>query len=478
MITPLTARQPRPPVRPSRLAGPPPGAPFATGRHGFGLLLTRVPTAPQVRAVNVVGQGERSNVVSECTVKAAGDPTRPTNVVVDKVTTRSIYMRWRPPLDNGGAPVAKYHITYKYLTWQDIKGPLRGGLGGRVTTTGHVVVDNPSATRFKITNLAGDTPYDTLCIQVENAAGRLSKRSPPIEGLRTLACNDLQTCQNEMERVRGLTHAYCDTDTLTKGEVIQRLLRTEYLAALQDKYDLLQSEGLELDPPSDDEEWLRAGDANGLPQHMRDSVAVEQPVERAAAEAPVWPKVQFKMFLPLTGRVGDEMVATAPSGWVSHVVVPAGAKPGEFFEVEVENRPMRRMLDIRRDHFAFKIGKLHRQVADLDEQADTWAEKRNFNAYRLNKLEQRYRIFAGEADRIDLHEGVRCGWDKERERDTGRRERHREAAGDRSIGCCLGVNVWVLRKRRTAAVAAVAAATTAAAADEDAEPCEGWVLLS
>lgn len=61
-----------------------------------------------VRAINIVGEGTPSNVVPEVTQPYADNPTRPTNVVVDKVTTRSIYVRWKPPVDSGGSRIVKY----------------------------------------------------------------------------------------------------------------------------------------------------------------------------------------------------------------------------------------------------------------------------------------------------------------------------------------------------------------------------------
>lgn len=64
-----------------------------------------------VRAVNVVGQGDKSDPVYECTQPYTANPSRPVNVVVDKITTRSIYIRWYPPLDDGGCsncPVSHY----------------------------------------------------------------------------------------------------------------------------------------------------------------------------------------------------------------------------------------------------------------------------------------------------------------------------------------------------------------------------------
>jgi len=103
-----------------------------------------------VRAVNVVGQGSASNVVQEVTMPFADNPSRPTNVCVDKVTTRSIYLRWQPPLDDGGAPIIRYHITYTYQTWRDIKGPLKGGAGGRITATAHIEVEDPNCHRYKV----------------------------------------------------------------------------------------------------------------------------------------------------------------------------------------------------------------------------------------------------------------------------------------------------------------------------------------
>jgi hypothetical protein len=52
---------------------------------------------------------------------------------------------------------------------------------------------------------------------------------------------------------------YCDTDVLTNGEVIQRLRKVDYLHTLQQRLEEMQAKGLELDPPSDDEEWVAAG---------------------------------------------------------------------------------------------------------------------------------------------------------------------------------------------------------------------------
>lgn len=216
----------------------------------------------------------------------------------------------------GGAPIAQYHITFNYLTWRDIKGPLRGGLGGRITTSRHIVVDNPFVTRYKITDLEGNTAYDTLCVQAENDAGRISMRSLPIEGLKTATCNDLQMCKNEMDRVAKLKHPYCDTDSLTKGEVIQRLLCSDYIITLQEKYNQLSAAGLQLDPPSDDEIWIKAGERTGGREDLHNRPITAE-VEQEQKEKPKeWPRVKFKMFLPETGLPGDKMLATAPSGFV------------------------------------------------------------------------------------------------------------------------------------------------------------------
>lgn len=92
--------------------------------------------------------------------------------------------------------------------------------------------------------------------------------------------------------------------------------------------------------------------------------------------------------------------------WISHIVVPHGAIPGNFFEIEVENRPMRRLFAIRQEQYRHKIAKLHKQIIELNDLSEEWAKKREFNSYRLGKLELRYRTFAGEIDRISLHDEV------------------------------------------------------------------------
>ena len=53
-----------------------------------------------------------------------------------------------------------------------------------------------------------------------------------------------------------------------------------------------------------------------------------------------------------------------------------------------------------------KIAKLHRQVAELNESCEEWAAKKEFNAYRLHKLEQRLRTYEAEADRLNNHDDV------------------------------------------------------------------------
>jgi len=130
--------------------------------------------------------------------------------------------------------------------------------------------------------------------------------------------------------------------------VIQRVRCADLLVTLQEKFDDLQLQGLELDPPSDDEEWLAAGRTGEQKSENGESSPI---VSRVVAAPKVYPKVKVKLFLPKDGKVGDEMIATAPSGWVSHIRVPQGAQPGEFFEVEIENRPMRRKLVVRLEHF-------------------------------------------------------------------------------------------------------------------------------
>ena len=355
-----------------------------------------------VRAINIVGHGAASNIVPEVTLPHPDNPSRPTNVCVDKVTTRSIYVRWQPPIEDGGTPITGYHITFNYLTWRDIKGPLRGGIGGRVTKNAHIEIEGGDVLRYKIKDLAGDTAYNRLCIQAVNADGRVSKRSTPIEGLRTEKCNELQMCQNEIDRVKDLNHPYCDTDLLTNGEVIQRLRRDRYLETLRDKFEILQEDGLELDPPSDDEAWLREGGIGSGSGKGDGTIVASKP----KAKKKEWPMVKFNMYLPRGGRPGDEMLATAPSGWISHIVVPEDAIPGQMFEVEVENRPMRRQIVIRLEQYEKKIRKLHQQIGALNKQTEEWAGKKEFNAYRLQKLEQQFRIFSSEADRLQMHDEV------------------------------------------------------------------------
>lgn len=156
---------------------------------------------------------------------------------------------------------------------------------------------------------------------------------------------------------------YCDTDVLTRGEVIQRLRCSDFLKTLQTRFDELQLEGQELDPPSDDEEWLAGGKDDPVDQEGVDTGGSESSLVRntshsaliSSASPKAWPRARVKLFLPETGRAGDEMLATAPSGWISHVVVPKNATPGDFFEVDVENRPMRRAIVIRLEHYKFVV---------------------------------------------------------------------------------------------------------------------------
>jgi len=61
---------------------------------------------------------------------------------------------------------------------------------------------------------------------------------------------------------------------------------------------------------------------------------------------------------------------------------------------------------VLRHHCRKKISKLQNEIVKLTNQCEEWAAKKNFNSYRLSKLEQRLRTFAAEADRLNMHDGV------------------------------------------------------------------------
>ena len=87
-------------------------------------------------------------------------------------------------------------LMYYFSTWCDQHGRRR-----MLCMNTHGV-----SRASQISGLDGDTEYTNLGIQAVNEAGRLSKRSTLIACLRTKPCTDLQTVQNEINRVRGLKH--------------------------------------------------------------------------------------------------------------------------------------------------------------------------------------------------------------------------------------------------------------------------------
>lgn len=242
--------------------------------YGFTLTELRASTEYSeftARCKNSIGWSEYCDPLMAYETKAAIAPGKPLYLEAGAPTSKSIPLRWCPPLRDGGSDIVDYAIHYvevRHLTHNEwmaefrkddgkgARGPAKAKkpAAGAATEEKHEIktpVDlrvGSAANEFVLRDLRGETDYVNIEVRARNASGHegISER---IAKVTTMPPSMREMLQKELQRATSVDGEFVDTD-FYQG-FLQRELKKDYVARL--RADLAEAYAIEKDAVVRDE---------------------------------------------------------------------------------------------------------------------------------------------------------------------------------------------------------------------------------